>query len=250
MLRFGKFDDNWNFNSQMTIANDGKIGINTDVPDALLHLAHGEFRLSGIAGVINFELPWDATSRDLIKFGGGHMAVTGSSNYCGIAFYQNKKFTIWRRATIGQPSSDVAALVVSGNGMVGIGNTNPANILTIQQNSATDPIADAWTVYSSRRWKTNIQPISNALDQVKQLQGVRFDWKETGKSDIGLIAEDVGKVVPEVVAYEENGVDAQSVDYARLVSVLIEGMKEQQKVIEQQQKKLDDLIQKFNQLGK
>ncbi len=98
--------------------------------------------------------------------------------------------------------------------------------MTIQQNSATDPIADAWTTYSSRRWKTNIQSIEGALDKVQRLRGVSFDWKVKGKRDIGLIAEEVGEVVPEVVVYEKNGLDAQSIDYARLVALLIEATKE------------------------
>ena len=58
-----------------------------------------------------------------------------------------------------------------------------------------------------------------------------YDWKADGKHDIGLIAEEVGEVIPEVVAYEENGIDAKSVDYARLVAVLIEAVKAQQKLI-------------------
>jgi hypothetical protein len=112
-------------------------------------------------------------------------------------------------------------------GNFGIGTTNATNILTVKQSSGTDPIADAWTIYSSARWKTNVQTIAGALDQVQRLRGVSFDWKADGTHDIGLIAEEVGQVVPEVVAYEENGKDAKSVDYARLVAVLIEAVKEQ-----------------------
>ncbi|MCK4353392.1 tail fiber domain-containing protein [candidate division WOR-3 bacterium] len=115
---------------------------------------------------------------------------------------------------------------------VGIGMASPGNILTVKQTSTTDPIADGWTVYSSRRWKTNIEPIPGALEKVKQLRGVYFDWKENGKHDMGMIAEEVGEVIPEVVAYEENGEDAKSIDYARLVSVLVEAVKEQQVEIE------------------
>ena len=55
-----------------------------------------------------------------------------------------------------------------------------------------------------------------------------FDWREDGTRDIGLIAEEVGEVVPEVVEYEENGHDAKSADYARLVPLLVESIKEQQ----------------------
>jgi len=127
-------------------------------------------------------------------------------------------------------------LILGGVGMyavkVGIGEEEPSNILTIEQNSATDPIADAWTQYSSRRWKTNIRPIQGALDKVERLTGVYYDWKADGKHDIGLVAEDVGQVVPEIVAYENNGVDAKSVDYARLTALLIEAVKEQQAQIQ------------------
>jgi hypothetical protein len=123
--------------------------------------------------------------------------------------------------------------LVLGNGAnIGIGTSAPANILTIQQNSATDPIADAWTTYSSRRWKTNIHTIEDALGKVERLRGVTFDWHADGKRDLGFIAEEVGAVLPELVAYEDNGTDAKSLDYARLTAVLVEAIKEQQRQIE------------------
>lgn len=115
---------------------------------------------------------------------------------------------------------------------VGIDTASPGNILTVKQGSATDPVADAWTVYSSKRWKTNVQPISGALEKVQKLEGVYFDWASGGKHDLGMIAEDVGQVIPEVVAYEKNGIDAQSIDYARLVALLVQAIKEQQQEIE------------------
>jgi hypothetical protein len=101
------------------------------------------------------------------------------------------------------------------------------NILTIKQNSVTKPIADAWTTYSSARWKTNIQPIANALDKVQKLRGVTFDWKANGKHDLGVVAEEVAPVVPEIVGFERDG-KAQSVDYGRLTALLVEAIKEQQ----------------------
>ncbi len=120
---------------------------------------------------------------------------------------------------------------VAANGNIGIGVPAPNRILQVVQNSATDPVADAWDIYSSRRWKTNIKTITGALDKVQRLRGVTYDWKADGRHDIGLIAEEVGEVIPEVVAYEANGRDATSVDYARLVALLIEAVKEQQKQI-------------------
>jgi hypothetical protein len=66
-----------------------------------------------------------------------------------------------------------------------------------------------------------------------QLRGVSFEWIEDGMQDIGLIAEEVGAVIPEVVEYEANGRDAVSVDYDKLVSVLIEAVKTQQQQLDE-----------------
>ena len=131
--------------------------------------------------------------------------------------------------------------VIFPSGNIGIGVTRPENLLTMKRSSETDPIADGWTTYSSRRWKTDIKPLDGALDKVRRLRGVSFDWRADGKQDIGLIAEEVGEVVPEVVVYEENGHDAKSVDYARLVPLLVESIKEQQEVIRKQDAALTEL---------
>ncbi|MDE0041376.1 MAG: tail fiber domain-containing protein [Candidatus Poribacteria bacterium] len=135
--------------------------------------------------------------------------------------------------------------VIFPSGNIGIGVTRPENLLTVERSSETDPIADGWTTYSSRRWKTEIKRLEGALDKVGQLRGVSFDWREDGKRDIGLIAEEVGEVVPEVVVYEENGRDAKSVDYARLVPLLVESIKEQQQVIRKQDAALTELSAKM-----
>jgi hypothetical protein len=116
---------------------------------------------------------------------------------------------------------------------VGIGVSDPSNILTVKQNSLTDPIADQWTTYSSRRWKTDVRTIGSALGLLERLRGVRFRWKTTGKRDLGLIAEEVDRVLPGIVAHDESG-RASGLDYARLVPVLIEGVKEQQLMLERQ----------------
>ena len=131
--------------------------------------------------------------------------------------------------------------ILSSDGKLSLGTSSNSNILTVQQYSPSDPIADAWTTYSSRRWKTNIQPLSGSLDKVMKLQGVSYDQKEGGKHDIGLIAEDVGQIVPEVVAYEDNGTDAKSIDYARLTALLVEAVKEQQKTISEMRLEIDQL---------
>jgi hypothetical protein len=121
---------------------------------------------------------------------------------------------------------------------VGIHTRTPANVFTILQ-GAGEAISDGWTTYSSRRWKTNIQTLQGALEKVVQLRGVSYDLQANGKHEMGVIAEEVGAVVPEVVTFEKNGQDAQSVDYGRLTALLIEATKQQQALIQQQQQQLE-----------
>ncbi len=137
--------------------------------------------------------------------------------------------------------SESNALVLGGTGgaavKVGIGTATPANVFTIAQ-GAGPAVADGWSVYSSRRFKSNIRTIEGALQTVEQLRGVSYEQKSDGKPQIGVIAEEVGSVIPEVVTWENNGTDAQSVDYSRLTALLIEATKEQQTLIREQQTQL------------
>jgi hypothetical protein len=142
---------------------------------------------------------------------------------------------IGARARVDQSNS----LVLGGTGdnavNVGIGTTKPSNILTVAR-GAGHPVSDSWETYSSRRWKTNIKTLPDALSRVVQLRGVSYELKDSGKHEIGVIAEEVGQVVPEVVSYEKGGKDATGVDYSRLTALLIEAVKQQQKQIAAQQK--------------
>ncbi len=141
---------------------------------------------------------------------------------------------IGAHAVVGQSNS----LVLGGTGKygvkVGIGTTTPSNVLTVGRGTG-HPVSDSWETYSSRRWKTNIKTLPDALSKVEQLRGVSYDLKDSGKHEIGVIAEEVGQVVPEVVSYEKNGKDATGVDYSRLTALLIEATKEQQREIQHQQ---------------
>ena len=97
-------------------------------------------------------------------------------------------------------------ILVPTAGKVGIGTTVPANTLEIVAGGTT--LADAWTTRSSLRFKTNIQPLQGALEKVEQLRGVSYDLETNGKHEVGVIAEEVGAVVPEVVSWDKNGKDA------------------------------------------
>ena len=80
---------------------------------------------------------------------------------------------------------------------------------------------------SSVRWKKHIQSIQEPLEKVARLRGVYFDWDNAhgGHHDIGMIAEEVGAVLPEIVHYEENGVDASGMDYSKISPLLVEAVK-------------------------
>ncbi len=140
------------------------------------------------------------------------------------------------QATVDGVANTPLSLNPSGGG-VGIQTTAVTNILTLGQGQGA-AIGDGWATYSSRRFKTNIQTLTGAIDKVENLRGVSYTLKATGKREIGVIAEEVGAVVPEVVTYEKNGVDARSVDYTRLTALLIEATKEQQAEIASQQAEL------------
>ena len=102
---------------------------------------------------------------------------------------------------------------------------------------------------SSRRFKDNIRPINGALDLIESLDGVKFEWKDknNGESAIGFVAEDVVDVIPEVVAYDEDG-EARGVRYDQLVALTVEGIKEQQGLIEDLQTEKADLEQELTAL--
>jgi trimeric autotransporter adhesin len=189
--------------------------------------------------------------------GGGNTAIgfaalynsntTGSFN-TALGYYagpDSKSTNLIYAAAIGAGAvvSQSNALVLGGplgsgaNVNVGIGTATPSNVFTIAQ-GAGQAIADGWSTYSSRRWKTNIHTLDGALGKVEQLRGVSYDLQANGKHEVGVIAEEVGAVVPEVVTWDKNGKDAQSVDYSRLTALLIEATKEQQVLIREQQKQI------------
>ena len=68
------------------------------------------------------------------------------------------------------------------------------------------------------------------LPSVLQMQGVKFDWKDESKTqnrNYGFIAEDVDKILPDLVAHDEEG-KPKAIQYTKLTAVLLEAIKEQQ----------------------
>ena len=88
---------------------------------------------------------------------------------------------------------------------------------------------DIIAFYSSdRRFKDNITPINNSLEKLNQIGGYEFDWNNKQSSytghDVGVIAQEIEKVLPELVNTRDNGYKA--VKYEKLVALLIEAIKE------------------------
>jgi hypothetical protein len=83
--------------------------------------------------------------------------------------------------------------------------------------------------------KTNIKSIDNPIEKVMQLNGVTFTWKESNQDSIGVIAQEVENVFPELVRQSETH---KSVNYNGLIGVLIEVVKDQQKQIDELKSKI------------
>ena len=83
--------------------------------------------------------------------------------------------------------------------------------------------ATSFTSTSDIDLKTNIKPINNAIEKVMQLKGVTFNWRRDDRPSVGIIAQDVEKLFPELVS-EVNG--EKTVNYNGLIGVLIEAIKE------------------------
>jgi hypothetical protein len=115
-------------------------------------------------------------------------------------------------------------------GSIGIGASSPAYKLDVLGTirATGDVIA-----YSDARVKDNVEPIENALEKVISLRGVSYNRKDTDDKSrkIGVIAQEVLPIIPEVVSKDQNG--NYSVAYGNMVGLLIEAVKEQQKQIDE-----------------
>jgi hypothetical protein len=105
---------------------------------------------------------------------------------------------------------------------VGIGKTDPAYTLDVV---GTIYASGDLVAFSDERKKTNIEPIPNALEKVLQLRGVTFDKIDgDDRRHAGVIAQEVEKVLPEVVYTDKDGM--KSVAYGNVIGLLIEAIKE------------------------
>ena len=125
--------------------------------------------------------------------------------------------------------------------------TASTHILAAHITSSGDVVAagDVVAYYTSdERLKDNIEVIKGSLDKIGEIRGVEFDWNDKSPGwarerghDVGVIAQEVQKVVPEIVVERKSGY--LGVDYKRLVPLLIESVKELKQEIEDLKKKVN-----------
>ena len=201
-LIYGEFDNN-------ILSTPGSFGIGTKTPVRQLHLVgdNAVFRIDrtmNTAAFLMVRTDGSGTPQQTFVVGTNYDATNGGSfviNDLGSAV----------------SGGGTNRLIIDKNGTV-----------TVKQLVQTSSIAQ----------KDNVRTYENALETVNKLRGVRFDWKDSGKPSVGLIAEEVEQVVPEVVAHNDG--NATGVNYASLVGVLVEAVKEQQKTISDYQKLFDE----------
>jgi hypothetical protein len=150
-------------------------------------------------------------------------------------------------------------LRITSAGNVGIGTTSPADKLSVA--GAIVPAADntytlgksgaRWSAVwaangviqtSDMRLKTDIEPLQYGLKEVLQLRPVSFKWKneKNGLRKLGLLAQEVEPIIPEVIASDgQNGI--LGMNYAELVPVLINAVKEQQQQIDEIRNRISEL---------
>ena len=129
----------------------------------------------------------------------------------------------------------IRANATTGNAYLQFTNNNATseliNVLATSGNITFSGTATAtdFNSTSDLNLKENIKTVENALETLTQLRGVSFDWKETGRSSYGVIAQELEEVLPDLV---KNG-EVKSVNYNGLIGVLIEAVKELKKEIEE-----------------
>jgi hypothetical protein len=161
-----------------------------------------------------------------------------NSSVRGLITYENSGDRL-SFSTAGEGYLDVGddpfnGMSIGSNGFVGIGltGTNPVISQRLHVNGQILAEGDI-TAFSDERLKENITTIPNALEKVTQLRGVQYTRKDTQQQGIGVIAQEIEKVLPEVVITNNDEDKTKSVAYGNVVGLLIEAVKDLQKEVEE-----------------
>ena len=189
----------------------------------------------------------------LNQAGQWQLKIRADDGYSPSLYFSEEDNETWT----GNPGSDEGKIEYHSNRFYIAAGSNSTEVCKFRR-SGTDVVTVSnsgditasgnVTAYSDERLKENVKQIENAIDIVEKLRGVTFDWKATGENSYGVIAQEVQSVLPElVVETSKNSIEGEeienilSVDYGKLTSVLIEAIKEQQKLIEDLQNEMKNL---------
>jgi hypothetical protein len=208
--------------------NGGKVGIGTSAPSSTLTVGNS-------GGTVAGEITLNPSST---QYEGGQInfkkSILGSTADWIVDQYGTSSTDA--RLRIFNSIAETNGMAIMENGNIGMGSLTPSVRLQV----AGDIIANSIAGSSDARFKTNITPIENPLQKVLQLRGVNFDWNKKAFPDrsfsesnaIGFIAQEVEKVLPEVVQTEKTAEGYKAVQYDKVVALLVEAIKEQQKQID------------------
>jgi hypothetical protein len=181
-----------------------------------------------------------------IGYGTGWSNINGSNNVL-VGFQAGSNETGSNKLYIANSSTNPPLIYGDfSTGTVALGTITPATSYKLYVNGSA--FATGTWSSSDVRWKKNITPLTDVLGKLLNLKGVNYEWRKTefpeisfesGKQ-IGLIAQDVEKTFPELVKTDGNGYKA--VSYEKLSVILLEGIKEQQKEIDDLKTLVNSLI--------
>lgn len=217
----------------------GNVGIGTASPSSRLQLRdvaaadtvtplltlHAAYATTNSAQSIDFLInsPTNKAAR---------IAVPTNGSSGELSFYTTPSFT---------STAPSESMRISGAGYLGVGVGAPGYRVDLPNTSGLGGRgrANSWTTYSDGRFKTNVETIDRALDKITALRGVSYvsTTETNGERQVGFIAQEVEKIVPEVVSISKTTVtmpdgstqvvdDYRSLAYDRLVPVLTEAIKE------------------------
>lgn len=208
---------------------------------------------STIRGTVKYNTI-DGASFEVLDGNGGRLAIMQQNTRGGAFFVLNTSGTNVGSLQVGTNGGNFAISNNAGNGVCFIqGNSAQGGTLSLLDSAQTVTISCAGdtgnvrcvslTQTSSRKVKKNIKDMtSEEARKLLELEPVSFDYKEEvqGTDRRGFIAEDVAKVLPNVVTPETENAPA-SLDYIQLVPYLVKMVQEQQKDIEELKKKIEKL---------
>lgn len=218
---------NWSgsgYNTNFTVVGlNGFVGIGTTNPLQKLWVEQGDIWIGGANRRLGFSTDGSIDSTPNVAFG-----ATGDNAY--IANWNGSSY-------------NTNLYVQGSSGNVGIGTTSPTARLHV---NGSVILSQGYSTSSDARLKRDIRPLGDALGIVRKLEGVRYNWRTpeersvgkalvlpVGQPQIGFIAQDLEKVVPEAVVAPSGEDAVYSVKESALIPVLVEAIKEQQKQIDE-----------------